>query len=212
MPTFTGFQVSVTAQTLTTTLTLHELKDVLAARPPVTEGRRAGWRGSANEDSNLNIQNGVPPVHAPTILAADDFYPQRLAARYYYWEQRKLNDGVARGWFLDAVDVLISEIDGGYLVLWSSHDATLIGTQKGDASASLEHLATGEDAPRAQLSDDSPLQITEEDIYLWLTSKADRREPLTGGVFVNAVEALTTGENTGGRSRTTPAVEHSPAP
>lgn len=202
MPTFTGLQVSVTAQTLSTTLTLHELKDALASHPPIRENRRAGWRGSANEGSNLNIQDGVPPVHAPTIIAADDFYPQRLAARYYYWEQRKLNDGVVRGWFLDAVDVLVSPIDSGYLVLWSSHDATLIGIQKGSAPASLENLATGQDAHRAKLSDDSPLDITEEDVYLWLTSKADRREALTGGVFVNAVEALTTGENTGGRTRT----------
>ncbi|WP_146086502.1 hypothetical protein [Rathayibacter sp. AY1D1] len=192
----------MTAQTLTTTLTLHELKDALASQPPVAEGRRAGWRGSANEGSNLNIQNGVPPLHAPTILAADDFYPERLAARFYYWEQRKLNDGVARGWFLDGVDVLISEIDGSYLVLWSSHDATLIGTRKGDASASLESLASGEDAPRAQLHDDSPLRIAEDDIYLWLTRKADRRQALSDGVFVNSVEALTTGENAGGRAQT----------
>lgn len=195
--------MSVTAQTLTCALTLTQIRDALSARPPQTDGRIAGWRSSEDASSNLNAQNGVPPTAAPQILPAEGFAPERLAARYYFWEQRKLNDGVSQGWFLDAVDVLISVHDNRYLVLWSSHNANLIDPAKGDAARSLTSLMITEDEVRPELSDDSPLRIIHDDIYLWLTSKADRREPLSGGVVVNTVQSLTTGENTSGRRVTT---------
>lgn len=202
MPTFTGQQVTVTAQTLTMTLTLEQLRDALAEHSPQATNRSAGWGSTMNTSSNINVQNGTPPADEPSVIPADDVYPERLAARYYYWEQRRLSDGVHHGWFLDAVDVIVSVHDNRFLVLWSSHDEGLISVEAGDATRSLRTLAHGFDGTRAELSGDSPLVIAHDDIYLWLTSKADRRESLTGGVHVYSVEAVTAGENSGNRRQT----------
>ena len=205
MPTFANQQVFVTPQTLTTTLTLHEVLAELVARPPQGATHSAGWRGITDDLERPTVTDNAG-AHLPELLAADpaEKAPERVAARLISW-QKLPQDGAAPGapeqWFMEGVDVLISKSKGKYLVLWSTHDSRLIDdTAKattGFAVSALLSAIQGTD-PSADISSVSPVSFARE-AYLWLTNAVETQKSIGKGVTVADVAGMGTDEATGRR-------------
>lgn len=205
MPTFASQQVSVTSQTLKTTLTLAQLQQLLSARAPKQSTHTPGWRG-VTEELQRPTRNGVTTDEAPAIWAEDaaENYPERLMARWVWWTQRVPEDGSeltdVDPWWLDGVDVLIVPAAGAFHLMWSSQDSRLItppgGVRSpGDAADSLLLAIQSADA-QATLTSKSVLSFN-PDVFLWLTNAVDKEAKL-GRVRISEVSGMSTDEIGGG--------------
>jgi len=199
MPTFTSTQVKVAALTLRTSLELDEIRGALAVDSPNHSGRDGGWRSADDTGSNINVRNGVPPQGEPSILDEVGDFPERVSARYYFWRfdlDENLDESDDRQYRLDAVDVLISEAAGDFLLLVSSQETKLSNIEHGRVTKALLETLQGQD-PEAEILPGSVLNMSRNDIYLWLTRKASvtPRPDIGAGVTVRDVAGIGAEEN-----------------
>lgn len=208
MPTFASQQVAVTAQTLRTSLTLAEILSQLTVRAPNASDRTPGWRGITDELARPSTF-ATPGERAPEIWPAGQGpdIPERVAARYVWWSQRRVDDDpVTDGslpWVLDGIDLLISSAAGDFLVLWSSNQSSLTALPSsrttGSAVAALLAAVTAAD-PAATMSSTSVLSIN-RDSYLWLTNTMGSVDGIGNGIHVTGVAGMGTDELGSRRSR-----------
>lgn len=185
--------------TLHTSASLHDLQDALNARKPVHATRDSGWASSSDFASNIRVNGAAPPQSTPVILAQAGDYPERLAARFYWWEHDPqfgpLTNGRAPSlaeFYPEAVDVLVSqEPDGSYLLLWSSVDNDVYD----DAAESLVKALRTVD-PDARLSrSDTALSLGNPDIFLWIYDRATASRVLSAAVTVTGLGTVSTAES-----------------
>ncbi|MCD2498514.1 hypothetical protein [Microbacterium nymphoidis] len=205
MPTFANTQVHMTPQTLTTTLQLNEILDLLVAWFPAGTTHTPGWRGITDDLQRPVISDDGGDVE-PQLLAADPAYqvPERVAARLVWWEKRpveNLTSGPTEAWFKDGVDVLISKASAGYLLLWSTDDPRLIkdstGQKVGSAVDALLTALRRRDSG-ANVSSSSVLSFDRE-AYLWLTNAAETKKDIGHSVTVTKIASMGTNELNGRR-------------
>lgn len=204
MPTFTSSYVGVTPANLSTTLDLEGIGAALIKLRPSLAGLRSGWSGpTTGQSSMINARNAEAPRTRPLIIPADDRHPERLHARYYFYETPKyLRDEYPNGSeqeqsLLRAIDVLVSRVDGTmsqFLVLFSAADTNVVarGPYK-----SMQAQMLGADDNSSMKIDSSQLHLGDADIFLWLLTRL-RNPDLGGGTILAKIESVA-GEDKGSR-------------
>jgi hypothetical protein len=144
-------------------------------------------------------ERGSSPESVPVILALSGDFPERLAARFYWWvhdpQFESPTDGSAPSlseFYPDAVDVLVSqEPDGSYLLLWSSVDNTVYD----DAAESLVKALRAVD-PDARLSrSQTALSLGKPDVFLWIYDRATDSRVLSASVTITGLATVSTAES-----------------
>lgn len=197
MPTFTSKRVTVTSQTLRTSLPLSEMRALIVNHRPDASTRTSGW-AAMHDDTAVLGRNGVVGVGHPVVEPAYDDIPERLSARYYFWQYAPQDDAGQEfepNWLLDAVDVQISLTSADtYLVLLSSNDETLISPTAGSVTTSLlAHLQSADSG--LTLTSGSTLNFQTPDVFLWLAHKFDEKAQLAAGTFIREVSGVNAEED-----------------
>lgn len=176
MPVLSNESVKVTPVTSRSTLTLEEIRDKMAQRPPLLAGFEGGWASTDNAQSNMGSVNVAPPASEPELLEERGGQPRMIRARYYYWTRvstavNQSVQGAPELRTLHGLDVLITEAGAGQIsILVSTRDKTLLRRRDGAARAVEEILRTGDDTIRIDFSS-SALKLKDTDIFLWLAVK-----------------------------------------
>lgn len=151
----------------------------------------------------LNARNAEPPRTAPLIIPATDRHPERLHARFYFYESPKyLRDEYPTAseqeqHQLLAIDVLISRVAGTasqFLMLFSASDSNRV---KRGPYSSLQTQILAADASAVSQIDSSPLHLITPDIFLWLLTKL-RQPQLDQDTTLAKIESVA-GEDSGYR-------------
>jgi predicted aminopeptidase len=87
LPTFTSSRYSVSAATLSANITLEALRQAMLTVRPDHAALTDGWAGTEDSGSNIKQPNVAPPVSNPELLPNEGYYPERLAARYYFFRK-----------------------------------------------------------------------------------------------------------------------------
>lgn len=205
MPIFVSSHVGVRPADLLTSLTLVQIGQALVKSRPHHPSLTAGWGGPWDGDgSNLGMWNAAPPVSDPTILPADDLLPERLHARYYYFESPKwLRDSRPDGTELEqhtlqAIDVLVSRVPGSatkFLCLFSTHDSAKVGA---GAYKSMQAQLLGDDARSMMQISSSDINLEEPDIFLWLLTRLRDAPVLASSITLARIDSIS-GQDSGSR-------------
>jgi hypothetical protein len=197
VPTFTSKRVAVTSQTLRTSLSLGEMRAHIVNQRPVASTRTPGWAAMHDDTAQLGRLGEVGVGH-PVVEPAYDDIPERLSARYYFWQYVPQDDAGQESesnWLLDAVDVQISLTSADtYLVLLSSSEDSLISPTTGSVTVSLTtHLQSADS--NLSLTSGSTLNFQTPDVFLWLAHKFDEKAQLAPGTFIREVSGVNAEED-----------------
>lgn len=196
MPPFTARIVKVASHTLHTTLSLEQMRDLLATSRPGSN-HSSGWGSSYDQGTSLG-PDGTVGTGTPSVEVAFSDVPRRLAARYFSWSYES-GDGSGqtsgRNWVLDGIDILVSESGSqSYLVLYSTTDNDFIDIAGGELTRSLLANVRASD-PSASISEPTALNFSSPDVYLWLAQQADTQQPLAGATKVRSLSRVSAEED-----------------
>jgi hypothetical protein len=190
---------------LFTTLSLADIASALVRDRPHHPSLAPGWGGPWDGDgSNLGQWNAPPPVSDPVILPASGHYPERLHARYYYFESPKWlremypNGSERETHTLQAIDVLISRVAGSrseHLCLFSAHDSAKVAA---GAYSSMQTLVVAADSHATTQINSSPIDFADPDVFLWLLTQLRDRPNLTGDTSLVRIDSIS-GQDSGSR-------------
>ncbi|GAA5037563.1 hypothetical protein ACFQRL_14285 [Microbacterium fluvii] len=204
MPVLSNDAVKVTPVTCRTDMTLKEIRDALASRPPKRADYVGGWASTNNNASNMGLVNATPPASEPELVPDGD-YPEMIRARYYYWTAMPsavstiattANDDFR---VLHGMDVVITQAGSGRVsILVSSRSSVLIRRRDG-AIRSLERLfRERDDTIRADFST-SALALDSDDIFLWLAHKVSTQPQIDHQIRLDVLTGIS---NTDSAQRT----------
>lgn len=202
MPVLSNDIVNVTPVVCRTDMTLAEIRDALAARPPVLDGYHGGWASTNNDKSNMTVVNGVPPRSEPELLGADGSYPEMIRARYYYWTPVSTavtsiaaTDTEYR--VLHGLDVLISSADAGRVsILVSTRNTQLLRRRDGAVRALEQLFRADDDTIRADFKA-SWFALEDADIFLWLAVKTAEDKQLDVEIKLDLLTGTSSTEASG---------------
>ncbi|QCR39668.1 hypothetical protein C1N74_03985 [Microbacterium sp. SGAir0570] len=196
MPTFTSSQVGVYPARLITTTSLREISDALVQNRPVHATLEPGWGGPAlGTDVALGYRNVPAPVSDPILLPAENGYPERLHARYYFFKpdstlRRQFSDRDPAEWHtLEAIDLLISRVPGSsseYLCLISARQSTLAARPW----MSLLNCVGSVDDRLTGAFETSVVSLEDADVFLWLLTRVRDQPTLDSATSVTKVDRI----------------------
>lgn len=164
-------------------LALSDIRDAMLKRPPQLDEMKGGWASIDNHKSNLRTVGLAPPKSDPVIEQATDELPERLCARFYFWETPppgfKDRDDYNPLEFrrLAATDVIVTRQGPDHIgILWSSRNLSALGRKDGPVR-SLEEILQTEDSGIRVDRTGSHLQLEDTDLFLWLAVQ-QRDNPL----------------------------------
>jgi hypothetical protein len=199
LPTFTSSRYSVSAATLTANVTLSTFRAALLEHRPQHASLTAGWASVEDQGSNLRRSNVAPPVSDPEILPAEGQYPERLLARYYYFQQlpqlvQSLPDGTEQEHrVLEAVDVLISAFpdrEHAFQILFATRNGSVLNGIVRD----LRQIVRGLDE-KGTLRLDGGANAFNPDLFLWLLVRARDDKQLDASTRISDVIAVNGRDN-----------------
>lgn len=179
-----------------TAMSLEQIRDRMLAERPVPSTMSPGWASMENAQSNLGTINTAPPVSDPVILEANDELPRMLQARFYFWatpptgvsDQPGLDPRTVRR--LDAVDVVITDLaNSSVAILVSSRNRTLLHRRDG-VVARLQKIFQSDDASTKIDRWNSPLQLRDPDIFLWLTVQQRDQDQIAPDLTLDQVSGI----------------------
>lgn len=86
MPTMSQDSVKALPMHSRSAMSLEEIRDAMAERPPELDGFKGGWASIDNYKSNLRMSGVAPPRSEPAISEQTATLPRMLMARFYYWD------------------------------------------------------------------------------------------------------------------------------
>ncbi|MFJ3490695.1 hypothetical protein [Leifsonia aquatica] len=187
----------MTAATLSGNFTLEQLQSALASHKPSHQTLEGGWASSDDTASNIGVRNVAPPSSDPEILPAEQSYPRRLAARYYFFRKTKqYKDAFPGGTdqeqsVVDALDIMVSEIPGtaSFMVLFSARSNSL-----GQVIRKLREAALEFDE-EAKVELDGALLGFSPDLFLWMVVRSREQRELDGHTTIQAVMSMNGHDN-----------------
>lgn len=196
MPTFTSSQVGVYPARLITSAPLHEIAAALVRDRPDHATLAPGWGGPAlGTDVALGYRNVPAPVSDPVLLPAENGYPERLHARFYFFRsdatlKRQFSDRAPAEWHtLEAIDVLISpvpEASSEYLCLISARQSTLAARPWMSLLAQVNSI----DDRSIGAFESSVISLEDPDVFLWLLMRVRDEPTLDGTTSVIKVDRI----------------------
>ncbi len=191
---FSTARAGALPSSLVTRLSLAEIRDAIASAPPSLARLAPGWSGPV-QDSRLGMRNTQPPVAQPVILAATAEYPERLHARFYYFDFPAIfQDVYSQGSEQErsqiaAIDVWITADaarSSAYTMIWSTRN-----TPEADKPfKSLLALIRAVDPVATASLNGGPFYFNEPDVFLWLLVRARENPALDAGVELVRIDAV----------------------
>lgn len=193
MPTMSQESVKVLPMTSRSAMTLEEIRDAMVEDPPSLEGFHGGWASISNLESNLRVAGVAPPRSEPEIIEETPIHPRILMARFYYWDPvpsgLKDPDPLATR-RLNAIDVMITEVDAGRIGLLFSTRTTQYLGRRGGAIASLNEILQSKDTTIKIDRGQSHLQLADEEIFLWLAVQQRDKPQLAPDIRLDQIAGI----------------------
>lgn len=191
MPTMSQPRVSTLPMVVHSEMSLYEIRAAMKEKRPDIADFRGGWASVNDLESQLRVPGGVPPESDPEIIDASDVIPERLNARYYYWDSipSKINDQSLRQ--LNAIDCVITRVDERRVgLLFSTRTMSYI-RRGGGIAESLESIFNKDGgAVRVVKSNASHLELYNQNIFLWLMVQLRDRPQLNSWLKLDTVDEI----------------------
>jgi hypothetical protein len=200
MPIFAGGQVGVFPARLTTSLDLHAISSALILNRSNHSSLAPGWGGPV-DDTVLGNRNFAAPISNPVILPATSDHPERLHARYYFFQtNRQLREFYAglsdqEQHVLNAIDVWISlepASTDNYLCLFSSRNSAEVSA---GPFPLLRQQVLGADPSASTSISSSTLSFDVPDVFLWMITRVRDLPALSPTATLAKVEAVAGQDN-----------------
>lgn len=195
MANFTSGHLSVWVASITTSATLAQLQQEMLQQRPNHSITKPGWSSIDDDTSLLNTISPPPQLSDPVVDVASSIYPERLLGRLYFWAA---DPGVRRALGttasaqqthrLRAVDFMFSRVDDDTLMVVIS---TRNVHEQQAVKPPLESLVRTVDNQALVQMDTSPLDLYDDDIFMWLLHRSAANTQLTQGLKLDKIREIT---------------------
>lgn len=195
MANFTSGHLSVWVASIKTSASLQQLQQAMLQQRPDHSITKPGWSSIHDDTALLNTISPPPQLSDPVVEDATQAYPERLLGRLYFWAA---DSGVRRALGttatpqqthrLRAVDFMLSRVDSDTLMAVIS---TRNWHEQQAVKPPLEALVRAVDNQGLVQMDSSPMDLNDNDIFMWLLYRSASNRQLTTGIELDKIREIT---------------------